>query len=250
MEAKKVDSGAEAINNLLSGGYDADVITTIYGPAGSGKTTMCLLCAISVARGKKVIFVDTEGGFSVERFRQLCPDEEILKKIFLLKPTNFLAQDKTIASLNTMVDDKIGLVVVDTISMLYRIEIGKARDKSGVNNKLGNQISLLNEIARRHEIPVLVTNQVYSDFDSRDQVKMVGGDILKYSSKCLLELEKLKGPFRKVVVKKHRSIAEGREAGFEIAEKGFISRVSDSKLLSYMYPALYLLLLPCLQHAR
>ena len=217
----KISSGSRVVDKLLSGGYESDVITTIYGPAGSGKTTMCLLCAISVASEKKVIFVDSEGGFSVERFKQLSSGNlDILKRIFLLKPTTFLQQDKMIKSLNNMISESIGLIIVDTISMLYRIEIGKAANKQSVNNKLGHQISLLNEITRKHNIPIIMTNQVYSDFDSRDKVKMVGGDILKYSSKCLIELENLKN-YRKAILRKHRSLAEGKEIVFKIQEKGF-----------------------------
>ena len=51
-------------------------IKLIYGPAAAGKTTYCLLTSISMAKkGKKVMFIDTENGFSIERLKQLCgPD--------------------------------------------------------------------------------------------------------------------------------------------------------------------------------
>jgi len=53
-------------------GHERDIITTIYGPAGTGKTNFCMLVAISQAKkGNKVIFVDAEGGFSVERLKQI-----------------------------------------------------------------------------------------------------------------------------------------------------------------------------------
>jgi DNA repair protein RadB len=219
----KISSGSEVIDSLLNGGYEKDIISTIYGPAGSGKTTMCLICAISMtATGKKVIYIDTEGGFSTERLRQLEGyNDEVLKKILILKPTSFDEQHKTFAKVAQMVNDKIGLVVVDTISMLYRIECGKTKDVKTCNVDLGIQISLLSEITRKKGIPVLITNQVYSDFDEKDAVKMVGGDILRYSSKCLIELMKFKTR-RKVIVIKHRSIPENKEAEFEIQEKGFI----------------------------
>ena len=69
----KVPTGSDVLDSLLEGGYETDVITTIYGPAGSGKTVLCLLCSIYVAKsGKKVVYVDSEGGFSLERFRQIC----------------------------------------------------------------------------------------------------------------------------------------------------------------------------------
>lgn len=90
--------------------------------------------------------------------------------------------------------------------MLYRLELGDAitsKDNekiSEVNRKLAKQLRSLNEIARKQNIPVIVTNQVYSTFtqNSDDQnferkVSMVGGDLLKYWSKCLIELQEFGG---------------------------------------------------------
>jgi len=84
---------------------------------------------------------------------------------------------------------------------------------------LGRQIAYLVEIARKKKIPVLITNQVYADFDNKDKVKMVGGDLLKYGSKCLIELMKFAN-CRGAVLRKHRSLPEGRELKFKIVEKG------------------------------
>ena len=86
----KVSAGSYDLNTWLYGGYENDIVTVIYGGAGSGKTNLCLLAAVSQARkGKKIIFIDTEGGFSVERVKQLVGEkdgvEEVLKNIFLLK---------------------------------------------------------------------------------------------------------------------------------------------------------------------
>ena len=49
---------------------------------------------------------------------------------------------------------------------------------------------------------------------------MVGGDILKYSSKCLIELRINPNGTRTAAVTKHRSLP-GKEATFKIREKGF-----------------------------
>lgn len=221
MEITKISSGSDIIDEFLDGGYESDIITTVYGPAGSGKTTMGLLAAISVTNsGKKVFFIDTEGGFSVERFRQLRDyNDDCLKNTLVMKATSFEEQNKVFKNVKQIVNEKIGLIVVDTISMQYRIECGKKKDIKAVNNEMGVQISILNEIARTKNIPVFLTNQVYSDFEQRDAVKMVGGDILRYSSKCLLELQKGSNS-RVLVIRKHRSQPE-KEIGFKIEEKGF-----------------------------
>ena len=163
-----------------------------------------------------------EGGFSVERLKQLTPDfKEVLDRIIFLRPTNFAEQKKAFERLKDLVKaDEIGLVIVDTIAMLYRLELGQAEKVYDVNKDLGRQIGWLTEIARKKSIPVLIANQVYSNFDERDKVNLVGGDILKYGSKCLIELQITPDRKRRAVVKKHRSIAEDTEALYEIVKEG------------------------------
>lgn len=217
----KIPSGSEIIDSLLEGGYEKDIITTIYGAAGSGKTCLCLLAAIAaIKNGKKVVFIDTEGGFSVERLKQLDNDyKEIIEKIIFLKPTTFEEQKNVFEKLKETINDKIGLIILDSVGMLYRLELGKTEDVYDVNRELGQQLGILTEIARKKGIPVMVTNQVYADFDNRDQVKLVGGDIIKYGSKCLIELKKAHGNKRAALLVKHRSIPMN-EVLFEIINDG------------------------------
>ncbi|MBI3036213.1 DNA repair and recombination protein RadB [Candidatus Woesearchaeota archaeon] len=223
----RIATGSDVLDKLLEGGYETDVITAVYGPAGSGKTTTCLLAAVSAAtaketKDKKIVFIDTEGGFSTERLKQLIGGEKELKKalerIMLLKATNFAEQKKYIETLSEQMSSKICLIVCDTISSLYRIERGE--DNASLNRELGKQLSVLLTIARTKEIPVVVTTPVYSDFMDKTKVKMVGGDILKYSSKCLIELRINPNGTRTAILAKHRSIPQ-REIVFRITEKGF-----------------------------
>ena len=97
----KISAGSYDLNKWLHGGYDNDIITVIYGGSGAGKTNFCLLAAVSQAKkGKKVFLIDTEGGFSSERVKQIVgePDKEevdkVLENILLLKVTNFEEQKK------------------------------------------------------------------------------------------------------------------------------------------------------------
>tara|TARA_Y100000310_G_scaffold334650_1_gene414884 strand:- start:295 stop:981 length:687 start_codon:yes stop_codon:yes gene_type:complete len=220
-EKTKISSGIDFLDKLLEGGYDRDIVTTIYGPSGSGKTNLCLLAMVRMAgTGKKIIFVDTEGGIAVERVKQITKHyQEVLKRVIFFRPVNFQEQDEIFESMKELVNEKIGLIVIDTIAMLYRLELGKKEDVYEVNSTLARQISYLTGIARRRNIPVLITNQVYADFENKCNVKMVGGDLLKYGSKCLIELEKLSS-CNGLVLKKHRSLPEGLNLKFKIVEKG------------------------------
>ena len=139
-----------------------------------------------------------------------------------LKPASFEEQKKTFEKLKDIINNKIGLVIIDSIAMLYRLEMGKNEDIYEVNRELGKQLAYLKEIASKKLIPVLISNQVYADFEEKDKVNMVGGDLLKYGSKCLIELQITPSGNRRAIVKKHRSIREEKEIIFKIVEGGII----------------------------
>ncbi len=225
MDTRRISTGVTVLDKLLGGGYELDTVTTVFGPSGSGKTNVCMVAAVSVARsGKKVIFMDTEGGFSAERLKQISPDdfESVIKNIIFLVPTNFEEQKTSFSKIQQIITPDTGMVIIDTIAMLYRLEMGKSDNVYNVNKDLGLQLSYLNEIARKQHIPVLITNQVYSSFENRESVRMVGGDILKYGSKCLIALEKYHDGLRVATIKKHRSIAEDRSVMFKILDEGLV----------------------------
>ncbi len=223
MDIKKQTTGSDVLNNLLKGGFEKDIITTIYGPAGTGKTCLSILTTVEVAKtGKKTLYIDTEGGFSVDRMKQISPNyQELIKNIMFFKPTSFIEQMEVFEKLKQLPKDNVGLIVVDSIAMLYRLELGSSKnsDVYEVNRQLGRQIGYLTEVARKKQIPVIITNQVYSDFEIKGNVKMVGGDILKYGSKCLIELKQTSDK-NTATLKKHRSIPQEKEAEYKIKEEG------------------------------
>ena len=239
-KVEKISTGSYDFNKWLFGGYEKDIITMIAGPPGSGKTNFCVLTACSQAKKeKKVIFMDTEGGFSVDRIRQIIGEnyETILKKIFLLKPTNFEEQRKTFYKLlDKIKKEHIGLIIIDGMATLYRLELGevsKLKDENKIrdlNWKVAQQMRILSEISRKQKIPVIITNQVYADFvsdeDFRKGIKkesnIVGGDLMKYWSKCIIEL-KIENRKRKAILLKHRSLPM-KELNFEIKDRGIFRK--------------------------
>ena len=233
----KISTGSFDLNKWLEGGYETDVITMFAGPPGSGKTNFCILSACSQAKdNKKVIFIDTEGGFSIERVKQIVGEEnqeKILENIFLIEPTNFEEQKKCFFKLLEQIKkEQVGLIVVDGMAMLYRLELGDAiQSKDDLKIKKANrevaiQMRILAEISRKKKIPILITNQVYSGFVSEEDWKkglkgetnIVGGDLFKYWSKCIIEL-KNEGGRKKAILLKHRSLKE-KEMDFEIRNEG------------------------------
>lgn len=219
----KISAGSYDLNKFLHGGYETDVVSVIYGGAGTGKTNFCLLAAISQAKkGNKVVYIDTEGGFSIERFKQIAGEdaENAIKNILLLKPTNFDEQKEAFKSLLKYLKNETSLIIVDGMTILYRLDFALARDKGGIeiqriNAELVGQMKVLAEIARKKDIPVIVTGQAYK---WEEESKLVGGDILKYWGKCIIEVTNEKG--RRIArLVKHRNLPEKR-LNFQITNEG------------------------------
>lgn len=239
VDDSKIMTGSHDVNKWLEGGYEKGILTLFYGPAASGKSNFVTLAACHLAKkDKKVIFIDTEGSFSIDRIKQISGGipEFILKNIVILKPINFYEQKKAFFKLLKEYKSKnIGLIIVDSMVMFYRLELAEARKRGldevrRINNELANQMKALYEIARKGDIPVLITTQVYNDFLNEEDwmngkeagVNVVGGDILKYWSKCIIELKNKNGR-KKAIIKKHRSLPE-KEFNFEIVDEGIVKR--------------------------
>jgi DNA repair protein RadB len=233
--SNKIMTGSYDLNKWLEGGYERGIITLFYGPSAAGKSNFVMLAACHQAKkNKKIIFIDTEGSFSLDRIKQISQGlpEFILKNIAILKPINFEEQNKSFEKIHKeLQSENIGLIIVDSISMLYRLALADARKQGQeevqkINADLANQMKILYEIARKQDIPILITGQVYNEFLSEEEwlsgkqagVNVVGGDLLKYWSKCTIELQIEKGK-KRAIIRKHRSIQE-KDLYFEIVNEG------------------------------
>jgi len=217
----KLPANSKPIDDLLRGGIEVDVITNIFGPPGSGKTNLCFLFMLSsLKQNKKAIFIDSENNFSLERFFQIGGNEEHLRNILYFRIGSFDDQKKVIKKLETLIEKKknFGIIVIDSFVSLYRLKICESNVVE-MNRELARQLSILSNLSQTKRIPVLITSQVYEDFETK-KVEIVSRDVVKYWSKCLIELKKLGENRREAILRKHRALPEGRRAEFEIVENG------------------------------
>ena len=204
--------------DILKGNIERKTITQIYGPPGVGKTNIAIISMVNfVRRGYKVIYVDTEGGLSVERIKQISGNDfkRVLDNLIIYEPETFEEQSKILEKLFYI--DNIGLVVIDGISSLYRLELSDDVHRNTLLNRiLGKQILTLLNLAKKKDVAVLLTNQIS---DTYNGVKPIGGIVLEYWSKTIIRMERI-GDIREAILEKHRYIKEGERVRFRIVNEG------------------------------
>ena len=202
---------------LIGGGLESSIITKIYGEAGTGKTNICLQVAREcVKSGKKVAYIDSEG-VSLKRLEQICQKEDynkILKSILFFSPSSFSEQEEMINK--SIKIENIGLIIVDTINLLYRVCIEKNKDEA--IRSFIRQMSNLQIAARKNNLFVVVTEQVYSDKEG--VIQPFTNREADHIAKTILKLEKKEIGVRQVTIIKHRFRPEGIIALFRIVEIG------------------------------
>ncbi len=219
LRLEAIPSGSIRLDDLIGGGFQADLITHIFGPPGSGKTNLCISAAVECAKlGLKVAYIDTENGFNYTRFRQVLPDPELLKLIFLAQPSSFEEQMRILDNLESFLDNDFGLVILDSAVSLYRTHVSGSRKKIlKFSRILGKQLSILARVSKKFNIATIVTNQIYSSFKD-GSIAPVGGDTLMYWSKVILELRRSKE--REAILRKHPFLPDGKSIKFRITNKG------------------------------
>ncbi len=206
------------LKEILLGNAEKGIITQIYGPPGVGKTNICLINSINAVNYGKVIYIDTEGGLSIERIKQIAPNnyQKVLENIILYNVFDFYEQDKVIQKELPLIANNASLIVVDNITSLYRLELSDEASKNIMLNKmLGNQVKTLLKLAKTYNLAVLITNQVRETVNG---FEASGGRLLEYWSKCIVRLEKLNGD-RLAIWEKHLHAGEER-VKFRIVERG------------------------------
>jgi len=220
----RVPLGCPPLDALLGGGVESAALTEFYGEAGTGKTNACLQLARNVARaGRKVVYIDTEG-VSLERLAQMCAAEgdfeQVRKSILFFEPFTLDEQEKVIdkACRLALGNADIGVLLLDSATVFYRVGLAdgeEVRDR----RHLTQQLHQLLAVARQKGIPVVITNQVYTNLEN-NVFEPIGGQMLRHLSKAVVRLEKAGVGRRRGTIMKHRSIPEGSSAEFAIGESG------------------------------
>ena len=196
---QRIPTGCRILDNTLKGGISSENVTLIYGEPETGKTTMAMQCAMNCAqRGSKTLFVDCDGTFSAERLSQISGNdfERISDLIVLMKPKDFREQMMIIDHSADYVTEHFGLIIFDTVTSLYGLEVAESPAKTfGLNRELNRQLACLAQTAKLSKIAILLTSQVRTVFEKENvSVEPVASRVLKFWADIVINLKFTEDP--------------------------------------------------------
>jgi RecA/RadA recombinase len=196
---KKILTGCGCVDRNMDGGISPESVTLIYGEPETGKSTLAMQCAVNCAmQNHKTLFVDCDYMFSAKRLSQVASGkfDEIAELIILIKPNDFKEQTAVIDRLSEYTAKNFGLVVIDTVTSLYRLRVAESSGKAfGLNRELNRQMALLAQNAKTLKIPVIATSQVSSVFNEvHVSVEPVATRVLKFWADTVIAMKPTENP--------------------------------------------------------
>ena len=133
----KISCGAKAVDAILGGGVETSSITEMYGEFRTGKTQIChTMCVTSqlpleVGGGNgKVVVIDTEGAFRLERLKPIAEHygldpQAVLENVVYCRVYNTDTQIKIISTdLPALLKESgpFRLIIIDSATSLFRVD--------------------------------------------------------------------------------------------------------------------------------
>jgi DNA repair protein RadB len=223
-----IPTGCDPVDDLLGGGLERGTVTQTYGPPAAGKTNLALGATVEVAAsGGTAVYVDTEG-LSIERFEQLATArvegdndmsvDDLASRVVIESAHDFDEQAEAVRDAEEFAE-RASLIVLDSATGFYRLERGADEREGDALRQVTQQVTHLLSLARRYDLAILITNQVFTDPES-DGVRGLGGNTLEHWTGSILRLERFRGGNRRATLEKHRSKPAGDSVRFRITDDG------------------------------
>ncbi len=233
----KLTTGCKALDKLLGGGLEPQVITEFVGPYGSGKTQLCHQLSVTVQLPKRsgglegaAIYIDTENMFSYERI-------EAIAKRFGLNPDTVLDNILYSHAVNTdhqirivkeevpqaIEEYNVRLVIVDSLINHFRAEYPGRENLALRQQRLNEHLHDLIRLAETYDLVVVVTNHVIASPDAffGPSEKPAGGHVVAHMCGYRIWIRRTSGGKRKATIIDSPKLPEG-ECEFMITDHGVV----------------------------
>ncbi|TRX92197.1 hypothetical protein FHL15_006812 [Xylaria flabelliformis] len=176
-----------SLDAALGGGVPTGYITEITGESGAGKTQFLLTLLLSVqlppphGLGRPALYISTEAALSTKRLSQILAQNPFFRT--LDADTTRPSLDRVISTVTPDLESQdhiltyqvpvevarrnVGLIVLDSVAANYRAEFDRGSGGSNMAARSAELVRLghlLRELARKHDLAVVVANQVADRF--------------------------------------------------------------------------------------
>ncbi len=248
------------LNDGAGVGFRTGSLVEFFGKAQTGKTQWMYDLAVRVMLpkekggwGQSVLYLDTEGAYSVQRILKSglywgLTEEDFHKKMYYISPRVLRTGSDLLTHLNTLDDfileRDIGLIIVDSIIQPFKNEF-KMVSGDGLKfmgkrqSLLGQVLFKLKTLAQSYEILACYTNQVIANIGGAmmgPKEVPVGGDTVSHASDLRFSLKKTKRAATGAVTRKMTlvdcgwlppSVSEYCLTSYGIVDPGDIQAVMD-----------------------
>ena len=212
---KHLSTGIKKFDELLFGGYESKASYEFFAEFGSGKTQLCHTASVIAQLPEKegglngsVVYIDTEGTFRPERIVEIATERKYAKsdkeaakfldRILVARAYNSDHQRTIIAGIPLAIktwnaiegNTRIVLVVVDSLTALYRAEMVGRELLAPRQQKINQMYHNLNRDAEVYDFVALVTNQMVASPDMFERDKGAGGNVVAHTSTYRISLRK------------------------------------------------------------
>ena len=172
-------------------------------PRSCGKTqlchTLCVTCQLPVDQGGaegKALWIDTEGTFRPARLAQIAErfglnPADVLDNVAYARAHNTDHQGQLLlAAASMMAEARFALIIVDSVTALYRTEFNGRGELSARQIHLGRFLRALAKLAEEFGCAVVVTNQVRVCWMEGGDLGVVVGKERREEGERIVEEEK------------------------------------------------------------
>ena len=230
----RITTGSKNLDQLLGGGIETMSITEFYGKFGSSKTQICFQLSVNVQlpvdRGGlegETLYIDTESTFRPERVASMAEalgldPHQALSKIHVAKAMNSDHQIVLAEKAEEIIPEKnIRLLIVDSLTSLFRAEYVGRGALSERQQKLNKHIHTLQKLADQYNLAIVVTNQVMDNpgILFGDPTTPIGGHVLGHAATYRVYLRRSKNDKRIARLVDSPHLPDG-ETVFRVTQEG------------------------------
>jgi len=215
----------------MNGGLHTGPFTHVYGEAAAGKTTLALQFVDAAYRlNYGTIYINSETASPVERLEQITGQTfgELESMVKVLVPKGFSEQGALIDDLDLYIREDTKLVIIDTLTKFYRLELEDKATNFSNHRELNRQAGILKGLGRRHDLAVVVLNQVRARMEEAGDFEPVAKNILDYWSDYSFKMRVGKDQGSRAI-QRIRPEGEPSDCRLYLTDRGFVMVKPDEK---------------------